>query len=156
VNCLCLKIAATPGCGAATALSALHDILGLQLDSDKHKPPFDKQVFLGVHCDTSHVTDSIPYVEFSPSAGRTDPVNEMLYNTSKQGLDQHTTQVVKGKIGFTLQSAWGQVARADTQPLVSRCGKKQFLLPGCVQPPPEGTSRLSAPSTPPVVPGLTC
>jgi len=30
---------------------------------------------------------AIPYVEFSPSAGRTDLVNEMLYNASRQGLD---------------------------------------------------------------------
>ena len=96
------KIADAPDCGAATALSALHDILSLQLESDKHKPPTNEQVFLSVHCDTLQVTDSIPYVEFSPSAGRTDLVNEMLYNASKQGLDQHTTQVVKGKIGFIL------------------------------------------------------
>ena len=86
------KIAGAPDCGAATVLSASHDIFGLQLESDKHKPPCDKQVFLGVHCDTSHVTshvtDSIPYVEFSPSTGHTDLVNEMLYNASKQGLDK--------------------------------------------------------------------
>ena len=30
---------------------------------------------------------AIPYVEFSPSAGRTDLVNEMIYNASRQGLD---------------------------------------------------------------------
>jgi len=130
------KIADAPDCGAATGLSALHDILGLQLESNKHKPPSDKQVFLGVHCDTLHVTVSIPYVEFTPSTGRTDFANEILYNASKQGLDQHTAQVVKGKIGFILQSAWGRVARAATQLLVSRCEKKPFLLPGRVQPSP--------------------
>jgi len=96
------EIADAPDCGAATALSALHDILCLQLESDKH-------------------------VEFSPSPGRTELVNEMLYNASKQGLDQHTAQVVKGKIGSILQSVWGRVARTATQPPRISLGKESVL-----------------------------
>lgn len=130
------KLADIPDCGAVAALSALHNVLGFKLAPDKQKSPSDKPIFLSVNSNVSHVTDPDPYVEFTPSARRTDLVIEMLYNASKQGLDQHTVQVIKGKIGSILQSVWGCVARAAIQPLVSCCGKKLFLLPGRVQPPP--------------------
>ena len=53
----------------------------------------------------------------------------MLDHAAVEGLSPHSTQVIKGKLGWILQSAWGGVGRAADQPLVSRTGSKSFLLP---------------------------
>jgi hypothetical protein len=54
-----------------------------------------------------------------------------------EGLPAHSDQVIKGKLGWILQSTWGAVCRAAVQPLVSRTGCKKFMLPGGRPPPPE-------------------
>ena len=121
-------LASLPDCGAAAGLSGLHDDLGLILEPAKHQPP--KNVFLGVVCDVSSAHHPSPFVEFRPSSGRTDHLMAMLDHAAVEGLSPHSTQVIKGKLGWILQSAWGGVGRAADQPLVSRTGSKSFLLPG--------------------------
>jgi hypothetical protein len=54
----------------------------------------------------------------------------MLDHAAVEGLSAHSAQVIKGKLGWILQSAWGGVGRASDQPLVSHTGSKRFLLPG--------------------------
>ena len=61
----------------------------------------------------------------------------MLDHAAVEGLSPHSAQVIKGKLGWILQSAWGGVGRAASQPLVSRTGSKSFLLPGGRPAPPE-------------------
>ena len=61
----------------------------------------------------------------------------MLDHAVVEGLSPHSAQVIKGKLGWILQSAWGGVGRAAAQPLVSSTGSKSFLLPGGRQAPPE-------------------
>ena len=123
--------------GAAAGLAALHEALGLILEPDKHQTPSSVNVFLGVVCDVSAVHSDDPFVEFRPSRRRTAGVMAMLDEASVSGLSQVTASVVKGKLGWILQTVWGRVGRAAAQPLVSRVGGKKFLLPGGRQPPPE-------------------
>ena len=130
-------LAGLPDCGAAAGLSGLHDALGLILEPAKHQPPNSSNVFLGVVCDVSSAHHASPFVEFRPSSGRTDRVMAMLDHASVEGLSAHSAQVIKGKLGWILQSAWGGVGRAAAQPLVSRTGTKNFLLPGGRPAPPE-------------------
>jgi len=72
---------------------------------------FSTDTFLGVDCDTSHVQDKEPYVEFRPS---------FLVQSTKFGMSSHATQMLKTKFNFVLQSAWGRFARVATQPLATR------------------------------------
>ena len=130
-------LASLPDCGAAAGLSGLHDALGLILEPAKHQPPNSSNVFLGVVCDVSSANHASPFVEFRPSSGRTDRVMAMLDHAAVEGLSPHSAQVIKGKLGWILQSAWGGVGRAASQPLVSRTGSKSFLLPGGRPAPPE-------------------
>jgi hypothetical protein len=123
-------LASLPDCGAAAGLSGLHDALGLILEPAKHQPPNSSNVFLGVVCDVSSAHHASPFVEFRPSSGRTDRVMAMLDHAVVEGLSPHSAQVIKGKLGWILQSAWGGVGRAAAQPLVSSTGSKSFLLPG--------------------------
>jgi hypothetical protein len=88
-------------------------------------------------CDVSSAHRAYPVVEFRPSSGRTDRVMAMLDHAVVEGLSAHSAQVIKGKLGWILQSAWGGVGRAAVQPLVSRTGSKKFLLPGGRPAPPE-------------------
>ena len=134
------KIGPAPDCGAAHAISALHQMLGLKLAPEKHKPPALVNTFLGVDCDLSHVQDDVPYVEFRPSPGRIARLLALMKSAAQFGLTSHGAQVLHGKLGFLLQAAWGRVARAATQPLYSRAGKKPFVIPGKPPPPPEGTT----------------
>jgi hypothetical protein len=131
------KLASAPDCGAASGLAALHAAIGLILQPDKHQPPAAINTFLGVVCDVSRAHTSQPFVEFRPSAQRTDGVLAMLDEGAACGLSPHSAQVIKGKISWILQSAWGCVGRAAAQPLVSRAGGRKFLLPGGRAPPPE-------------------
>jgi hypothetical protein len=62
---------------------------------------------------------------------------DMLDHAAVEGLSAHSAQVIKGKLGWILQSAWDGVGRAAAQPLVSRTGSKNFLLPGGRPAPPE-------------------
>ena len=106
-----------------------HDMIGLQLESTKHQPPSCVNTFLGVDCDTSHVQDKEPYVEYRPSKGRIARILDLLAQSAKFGMSSHAAQMLKGKLTFVLQSAWGRVARAATQPLATRSGShkdKQF------------------------------
>ena len=130
-------LAGLPDCGAEEGLSGLHDALGLILEPAKHQPPNSSNVFLGVVCDVSSANHASPFVEFRPSSGRTDRVMAMLDHAAVEGLSPHSAQVIKGKLGWILQSAWGGVGRAASQPLVSRTGSKSFLLPGGRPAPPE-------------------
>jgi hypothetical protein len=61
----------------------------------------------------------------------------MLDHASVEGRSAHSAQVIKGKLGWILQSVWGGVGRAAAQPLVSRTGTKNFLLPVGRPEPPE-------------------
>jgi len=125
----------TPDSGAALCLAQLHDMIGLQLESTKHQPPSCVNTFLGVDCDTSHVQDKEPYVEFRPSKGRIAHILDLLAQSAKFGMSSHAAQMLKGKLSFVLQSAWGRVARAATQPLATRSGShtnKQLLPDDCI------------------------
>jgi hypothetical protein len=61
----------------------------------------------------------------------------MLDHTAVEGLSAHSAQVIKGKLVWILQSAWGGVGQAAAQPLVSCAGSKNFLLPDGRPAPPE-------------------
>jgi len=61
----------------------------------------------------------------------------MLDHTAVEGLAAHSAQVIKGKLVWILQSAWGGVGQAAAQPLVSCAGSKNFLLPDGRPAPPE-------------------
>jgi hypothetical protein len=132
-----VALAGRPDCGAATGLSGLQDALGLILEPAKRQPPNSSNVFLGVVCDVSSAHRAYPVVEFRPSSGRTDRVMAMLDHAAVEGLSAHSAQVIKGKLDWILQAAWGGVGRAAVQPLVSRTGSKKFLLPGGRPAPPE-------------------
>ena len=125
--------------GAASAVASLHALVGLILEPAKHQPSKACNVFLGVECDTSTLAHDPPYVEFRPSPGRTQRVLAMLDAAKTEGLTPHSASVIKGKLGWILQSAWGGVGRAAIQPLISRIGKAPVRLPGGAIAPPDST-----------------
>ena len=133
------RIGAAADSGASASLAALHSMLGLILEPAKHQPPAPVNTFLGVVCDVSAACLDVPFVEFRPSPRRTAGVLSMFDQAAVLGLPAHTAQVIKGKISWILQTAWGRVGRAAAQPLVSRAGRTTFLLPGGRKPPPETT-----------------
>jgi len=119
-----------PDSGAALCLAQLHDMIGLQLETTKHQPPSCVNTSPGVDCDTSHVQDKEPYVEFRPSKGRIARILDFLAQSAKFGMSSHAAQMLKAKLSFVLQSAWGRVARVATQPLATRSGShKNKQLP---------------------------
>ena len=127
-------------CGAASALNSLHRLLGFRLEPHKHQPADVTNDFLGVTTNTSHVSDSKPFVEFRPSSRRTERVMDMLRTAAAENFfDSALAKTVRGKLAWILQAAWGSVGRAGLQPLRTRCGDQPFLLPGGITPPPEGT-----------------
>jgi len=120
-----IKPPVAPDSGAVLCLTQLHDMMGLQLESTKHQPPSCVNTFLSVDYDTSHVQDKEPYVEFRSSKGRIARILDLLAQSAKFGMSSHAAQMLKGKLSFILQSAWGRAARADTQPLATRSGSHQ-------------------------------
>jgi hypothetical protein len=107
--------------GAAQALKAMMGMIGFELEPGKHQKPHTVNTFLGVEVDLTHANKSAdPYVEFRPSAGRTTRILGMLDVAAVEGLSSHTAQVIQGKLRWILQAAWGSVARAAIQPLMTR------------------------------------
>jgi len=85
-----------PDSGAAMCLAQLHDMIGLQLESTKHQPTSCVNTFLGVDCDTSHVQDKEPYVEFRPSEGRIARILGLLAQCAKFGMSSHAAGLTLG------------------------------------------------------------
>ena len=127
--------------GTALCPNQLHDMIGLQLEPTKHQTPACVNTFPGVDCDTSHVQDDKQYVEFRPSQGHIKHILDLLADRATFGMSSHAAQVLKGKLSFVLQSAWGRVACAATQPLATRCGSQKNTN---VQPPDDGISWTTA------------
>jgi len=84
--------------------------------------------------------DDEPYVKFCHSEGSIKRILVLLADDAEFGMSSNAAQVLKGKLSFVLQSAWGR-ARAATQPLATRSGSSTNTK---IQPRDDGISWTTA------------
>ena len=105
---------------AQWALSELHDLVGLGLAAEKHKPAASKNVLLGVEADLSEFV-SKQAISFSPTKERKGEILHDLRTCQAQDkMTPRQAASFMGRLAFTLSTAYASVGRAAIHPLVDQ------------------------------------
>ena len=101
-------------------LIEMHKQIGFSMAEHKHEPLAEKNVFLGSETDFSTVAQD-GFIRCRPKEGRVKKILKILSDILDSGLMSPATAAsVRGKLQFTLSTAYGRVGRAALSGFVSR------------------------------------
>ena len=110
----------------------MHELLGFQLDRQKHVHMSTLCVFLGVVTDFSRFASG--YLDLKVKPGRAESVLQQIHDALASGQNKPgMCDSLQGKLFFVCTTVFGHVGRAALQPIIHGKGQKGNRLSNVIR-----------------------